>query len=90
MREYRDKFVAHLDCQRVMNIPNFDTAKASVAFYHGHIASQEASPGDLAGLPENAARLSKYYQHCADEAERRTARFPLGRRGSPTLSCSPD
>jgi hypothetical protein len=36
MREYRDKFVAHLNSERVMNIPNLDTAKASVAFYHGH------------------------------------------------------
>ena len=70
MREYRDKFVAHLDSERVMNIPNLDTAKASVALYHDHIASQEASPGDLTGLPESAARLSEYYQHCADEAER--------------------
>jgi hypothetical protein len=70
MHEYRDKFVAHLDSESVMNIPNLDIANASVAFYHNHVASQETSPGDLAGLPESAALLSEYYQHCADEAER--------------------
>jgi hypothetical protein len=78
MREYRDKFVAHLDSERVMNIPNLDTAKASVAFYHDHIASQEASPGDLAGLPESAARLSEYYEHCADEATRVYGKISAG------------
>jgi hypothetical protein len=31
---------------------------------------QEASPGDLPGLPESASRLSEYCQRCADEAER--------------------
>lgn len=51
MRQYRDKFLAHLDSERVMNVPMLDRAKQSVWFYHAHIVNQEAKDGDLAGLP---------------------------------------
>jgi hypothetical protein len=68
MREYRDKFIAHLDLERVMNIPNLDVARASVEFYHGHIAGQEVQAGDLFDLPATTAELRGYYQHCHDEA----------------------
>ena len=51
MKVYRDKFVAHLDCEHTMNIPMQDIAKKSVWFYHAQIVAREAQPGDLAGLP---------------------------------------
>jgi hypothetical protein len=65
MREYRDKFLAHLDDGHVMNIPNLDRAKAAVEFYHGHVVRNEASANDLAGLP---TELVDYNQQCVDEA----------------------
>src|ERR1700733_933850 len=43
MREYRDKFVAHLDSDRVMNPPRLDTALSSVKFYHAKVARTEAT-----------------------------------------------
>jgi hypothetical protein len=51
MLHYRDKFVAHLDSDHIMNIPSFDVAKKAVWFYHAHVVRHEAKAGDLAGLP---------------------------------------
>lgn len=65
MREYRDKFLAHLDDQRIMHIPKLDKAKAAVDFYHNWVVQYEALPNDLAGLPTD---LTTYYQQCSAEA----------------------
>jgi hypothetical protein len=65
MRRYRDKFVAHLDSERVMNLPMLDLAKQSVWFYHAHIVNHEANEGDLAGLP---MELDIGYAMAEDEA----------------------
>ena len=70
MREYRDKFVAHLDSSRQMHPPRLDAALASIQFYHRHVAHAEASPGMLTGLPASDAELSAYYDQCAAEAGR--------------------
>jgi hypothetical protein len=68
MREYRDKFVAHLDSLRVMRPPRLDSALNSIRFYHAHIAGDEAQVGDLNGLPASAAQLIAYYDQCEAEA----------------------
>ncbi len=65
MRGYRDKFLAHLDDQRVMRIPLLDRAKAAVEFYHRYVVQNEAAAGDLDRLPKD---LADYYGHCFDEA----------------------
>ena len=65
MRKYRDKFLAHLDDELVMNIPNMDQAKMPVEFYHDYLVCHETQAGDLAGLPTD---LTVYYQQCSDEA----------------------
>jgi hypothetical protein len=65
MRHYRDSFIAHLDSDRTMAIPNLDVAKKSVWFYHAHILSQEAKARDLAGL---ALDLDSGYRLSEDEA----------------------
>ena len=70
MREYRDKFVAHLDELHVMQVPRLETARASVEFYHAYIVDNEAPTGDLAGLPAAAAQLRQYYDQCTAEAAR--------------------
>lgn len=50
-REYRDKFVAHLDRELTANIPHLDPAWASVRFYHAHVVSKEGRPEIFAGIP---------------------------------------
>jgi hypothetical protein len=70
MREYRDKFVAHLDDLRVMQVPRLDNARASVEFYHAYVAGNEAQAGDLAGVPATAAQLRQYSEQCTAEATR--------------------
>lgn len=65
MRKYRDKFLAHLDSDEVMNIPALDIAKKAVWFYHAHLVQHEAQPGDLAGLP---IELDVGYAQCEEEA----------------------
>jgi hypothetical protein len=69
MREYRDKFVAHLDDLRVMQVPRLDYARASVEFYHAYVVDNEQA-ADLAGLPDTAELLRQYYDQCAAEATR--------------------
>jgi hypothetical protein len=50
MRRYRDKFVAHLDEDAVMEIPMLDVPQQSVQFYHRHVVANEASiPGGRPG-----------------------------------------
>ena len=70
MREYRDKFVAHLDVLRKMNIPHFDIAQKSVTFYCEYVAKNEVQVGILVDLPDSAEKLIKAYQQCESEAER--------------------
>ena len=69
MKHYRDKFVAHLDSDRKMELPFFETAHKAVAFYHEYIATKGAAAGDLTGLPDAAWKLAKGYQQCFEEAE---------------------
>jgi hypothetical protein len=66
MRRYRDKFLAHLDSDSIMNIPVLDVPKKAVWFYHHHIVNREATPGDLIGLP---AQLDGGYQESEREAD---------------------
>jgi hypothetical protein len=66
MRTYRDKFLAHLDDLRTMNIPFLDTARSAVEFYHRQVVEREASAGDLVGLPTD---LAEYYRHCFEQAQ---------------------
>jgi len=71
MRDYRDKFLAHLDDLAVMDIPPLDQARAAVEFYHRHVALYEAAAGDLANLPTDPA---SYFKYCYDEATANYAR----------------
>ena len=66
MRQYRDKFLAHLDSDEVMNIPALDIPKKTVWFYHAYVVQHEAQPGDLAELP---VELDAGYAQCESEAQ---------------------
>jgi hypothetical protein len=70
MRTYRDRFIAHLDSEFVMQIPTLDLAKTSVEFYHEYVAMNEAEPADLFALPDTAEKLQHGYRECEEEAER--------------------
>jgi hypothetical protein len=62
IREYRDKWVAHLDVERTGFRPELEVAKKSVWFYYERMVQQEP---DLSGLP---IELESGYQQCSDEA----------------------
>jgi hypothetical protein len=70
VHEYRDRFVAHLDRERVMKPPKLGPAKLSVEFYYSYLANNEIKPSDLYPLPANEAELREYYDERAAEAAR--------------------
>jgi len=64
MREYQDKFVAHLDLDLVAHLPRLDPAWSSVCFYHAHVVSNETTTGVFGGLPVD---ITDYHaQHLAE------------------------
>jgi hypothetical protein len=60
MRRYRDKLIAHLDDDRIMQLPHLDGAKLAVEFYNRHVVDEEASPGDLRGLVNATTIIAGY------------------------------
>jgi len=83
VRTYRDKFVAHLDKRRVMDIPRLNVAELAVSYYHAHVVQKEAAEGVLRGLPDSPAALATYYK----EAERvATIRYDRGMEPKGSMS----
>lgn len=74
MRQYRDKFLAHLDDDHIMNIPRMELAKGSVKFLYDYLFDAEASADDLTGLPKD---LAAYYKACFDKVQSFCYRFDL-------------
>jgi hypothetical protein len=66
MRDYRDKFIAHLDNLLEMKIPVMDRAFKSAQFYYNYIAANEISWDELRDLP---ADLNFYFVQCHGEAQ---------------------
>ena len=64
-KAYRDKFLAHLDSDEIMKIPEFDIALTVVKFYYNKIAIEL---GD-SGLRNFPADIEIYYQKCFSESE---------------------
>jgi hypothetical protein len=69
MLSYRNRFLAHLDDDLMMDIPELDQTHKAVVFYHRHIVQHEARPGELVGLP-NAGELAHGFAESTDEAMR--------------------
>ena len=65
MRAYRDKFLAHLDSQHVMEIPHLTLARESVACYHDAVVR---AGGILVarGFPTD---IVEFYDACYEEAK---------------------
>jgi hypothetical protein len=64
-REYRDKWVAHLDTERAGFIPALEIAKKAVWFYYARV-KQEAESRELVELNRE---LDRAYEHCEGEAK---------------------
>ena len=64
MRTYRDKFVAHLDREKSMNIPIMDVANFSIRYLYDTLRAEQDSRV-FAGLPTN---LGHYFEACKSEA----------------------
>ncbi len=56
MRSYRDKFVAHLDAEPVMQIPRLRFARLSVAFLYDYVLANEDDGGFFPEAPPPAHR----------------------------------
>jgi hypothetical protein len=58
MRTYRDKFIAHLDEEPVMQIPRLRLARKSVAFPYDYLLAHEDDGGFF---PEGPVSARRYY-----------------------------
>lgn len=59
MKIYRDKFVAHLDKDRIMKIPSLGTAKKSAKALYEHLLLQESGTDTFHDAPQSASKLYK-------------------------------
>ena len=66
MRTYRDKFIAHLDARREMNIPVLDKAKESALYYHRYLLQHENE--DSPYRPGLDYDITALYGDCEAEA----------------------
>jgi hypothetical protein len=64
-RQYRDKWVAHLDTERTGFIPALEVAKKAVWFYYARV-KQEAESRELV---EFTRELDRAYEQCEREAK---------------------
>ena len=55
MRTYRDKFVAHLDSEEVMQIPKLTVAKKSVSYLYDYLRTYEDEGDFFIGAPKSAS-----------------------------------
>ena len=64
VKTYRDKFIAHLDDERVMNIPKMDIAIQSIFFLYNFVITHNKLE-NKAKLPPD---IAKYFDVCRGEA----------------------
>lgn len=64
MKTYRDKFLAHLDNENTMNIPNLDKAKTSVIFLYNHLLTHE----EINNCYYDAPKIKDYFSIHSNEA----------------------
>ena len=70
---YRDKFIAHLDEDRVMHIPKMRVARKSAAYLYEHLLRDEEGKKVLTDAQQSAKRFySVMYRHAYDEYRRGT------------------
>jgi hypothetical protein len=69
MVRYRDKFLAHLDSEVVMNIPGLEIAKKAAWFYYSYLVANEST--ELAGFDSELNVLYTAFEREAEAAYRR-------------------
>jgi hypothetical protein len=69
IKDYRDKFVAHLDEERTMLLPALETAKKSIAFLHQRLAQEARIYEHWQGLPTTAEQLDRVFKRALEEAQ---------------------
>ena len=65
IKDYRDKFIAHLDSELTMQVPRMDIPMRMVAFYYAQLPGYCSHAAALDGLPND---IRQYYQGCHGEA----------------------
>ena len=81
LKEYRDKFIAHLDSEEMMCIPVLDIPIKVMKFYYEYIAHELVETG-LGDLPID---IELYYQSCFRAAKMRFGKqkeVRFGREGA--------
>ena len=63
LRTYRDKFIAHLDSEEVMNIPTLLVARKSVSYLFDYLRANEEEDNCFYDAPRKASHL--YAQYCS-------------------------
>jgi hypothetical protein len=67
VRRYRDKFLAHLDSDLAMEIPNLDLAMSASSIYYAYVRDVECTPATARSFP---ADLHDYYVNSMNEAQK--------------------
>lgn len=65
IKEYRDKFIAHLDSESTMHVPHMEIPHSMVCFLYEELKLMATSKTIFAGLP---ATMPEYYLLCYDES----------------------
>lgn len=65
LRSYRDKFIAHLDSEHTMHVPQMDIPERMVRFYYAQLRFSCSSAAVLLDRP---ADMENYYIECYEEA----------------------
>jgi hypothetical protein len=73
LREYRDKFVAHLDSEETMNIPALTIPKKAAWYYYAYIVANETIERDFLGFDSSLDLLHKQMEREAVAAYRRVS-----------------
>jgi hypothetical protein len=66
MRTYRDKFIAHLDSRRQMDVPVMDMAREAAIYYHRYLLANENR--DDPYRPDLDYDIAALYADCEAEA----------------------
>ena len=65
MREYRDRFVAHLDSDQIMKIPELALALDSADYLYWYLLKYETEGIDTSGFPTSLQRYRREYSRHA-------------------------
>jgi hypothetical protein len=69
VKTYRDQFIAHLDDNRVMQIPRLDQTREAIWFLYDYLSTHRDEIIDLAGLPKTIDEFERGFAfHSANAA----------------------